>query len=437
MPSVWVTGSHVLLELHTLTGCLGHGNSTTTATTCCNYVCIISYHITQCFQDGVVGGTQYKKLVCGSEKKEAELFIQWLEKGVFDALTKKYLSTVFLEVFENIEGQEGNKENDVRVGTQCGDSGIPLGKKDENNHSRRLLEVFSFEVSYPVDSDGPEFRMSRSGPRGGEKDDGECSRENIKQNTASVLRRLVELASTLAPLPDDRVISMKLLYTDDTPKNYEPPLFCAAPNDSTNCWFENRPLRLSPGKVRTPYHELMMHIRTQAEVPDPTHNENEITVDAGTDREDEVLPSQNESEESDVMNVLATQTQMLDVGKENTARLPLSGDALDDRTPLTQVEMQTAGNKTAELSPAKSMHNVKVPASYSKGNEKRPTKNRADDKRTLQEKAGSQNPSLPSFAAKDRRRKISEIETPIQQRPRKRRNLPKRSRNAENVSSCQ
>jgi hypothetical protein len=186
-----------------------------------------------------------------------------LEEGVFHALSRQYLETVLLEIYEDpdadVTGSNENKRNKSPTiygtgaattanETQNADSDTPSDLEKESSAgltslgvlrtSRRLLEVFSFSISYPKAS-GPEISLSRASPANGSSP-AQCSRQSIKHNTSEVLRLLVELSSTLQPLPDNRVISIKLLYMPSTPTDYEPPMFGAAGEDSMNCWFENR-----------------------------------------------------------------------------------------------------------------------------------------------------------------------------------------------------
>lgn len=122
-------------------------------------------------------------------------------------------------------------------------------------------------MSYPTSSD-PKLSISRSS-EGTKSTLSHHSKDVIKKNTSEVLRLLVELSTSLKPLPENRMISVKLLYTSSTPAEYEPPLFQAADEESVNCWFDNRPLRLSPGTVSTPHHEMSLCIRTLADVQNP------------------------------------------------------------------------------------------------------------------------------------------------------------------------
>lgn len=52
------------------------------------------------------------------------------------------------------------------------------------------------------------------------------TKDNIKQATTTLLRRLICLTQTFPPLPDQRYMMMKLLYyTDRTPPEYSPQFF--------------------------------------------------------------------------------------------------------------------------------------------------------------------------------------------------------------------
>lgn len=236
-----------------------------------------------------MGGTRYKKLTKPDldENKEAAMFLKWLEDGVFDALTKKFLSTVLLEIYEEIPGQGGGPclSQKKLAETQIANSGDPIpsqGGAGNDRKERRLLEVFSFGVEYPKGSEGdPQFRLSCSGAGANAPTTTKELREAMKKSTSDVLRQLVDLTSTLAPLPKNRVVSMKLMYTPTTPMTYEPPMFRKADEDATSCWFENKPLRLSPGKIKTPYHQMLIHIRTSVDAKDPG-DEDDFMRDDGT-----------------------------------------------------------------------------------------------------------------------------------------------------------
>lgn len=124
-----------------------------------------------------MGPTKYRKLLNGTNE-EVKLYTDWLEKGVFDALQKKYLEVVLLEIYDGSD-------------------------------STKLLECFSFGVSYT--DEGASFSL------GGGTGKGETSKpidveakEEIKTSTSAVIRTLIELCAKLQPLPDNRIISMKV-----------------------------------------------------------------------------------------------------------------------------------------------------------------------------------------------------------------------------------
>lgn len=72
----------------------------------------------------------------------------------------------------------------------------------------------------------------------------------------------------------------QMLYTGDTPAEYEPPAFEPVTSDEERCWFVDEPARTSAGAIRTPFHELKMMLqtktsgkRTQAGVASENRNE--------------------------------------------------------------------------------------------------------------------------------------------------------------------
>jgi hypothetical protein len=56
--------------------------------------------------------------------------------------------------------------------------------------------------------------------------------------------------STWLQVPDERFLFMKLTYTDDTPDEYEPPMFGPAPDGGVGC-FSRMPFVMDIGAVDT------------------------------------------------------------------------------------------------------------------------------------------------------------------------------------------
>jgi hypothetical protein len=462
----------------------------------------------------------------GPENEEAAMFVQWLEQGVFDALSRKYLATVLLEIYEELPSParaHGRSPLARPAETQKADSDAT---GTDAKLLRRMLEVFSFSVEYPGDSSGPRLAVSadpKTGTRVGPW--ANFSRDAIKKSTSDVLRELVVLASTLDPLPKNRVISVKLLYTSATPEDYEPPMFRAAGEQSTGCWFENRPLRMSPGKVRTPYHEMVIRIRTALDATDPHHDDGLVAaqeahhsphgahakgdqearagqVDANEDAVGATAGAGADGDEdeavvdggSDVVNVCASPTQFVDVGGSTARVQPQpSRSRLEDtfqgnqQPPLRSVDETALGvdGLTLGQQPGAAVHAARsrllsppsaacrttpgAPAAVSPfpgdfsapastnptgGGEgrdvgaARPTSSTVGRKRPPLPRrpptVGDGNDSqAPSHLARTSRRKVSETDHPIRQRPKRaRRGVPHQHRPglarglAENVSSC-
>lgn len=72
-----------------------------------------------------------------------------------------------------------------------------------------------------------------------------------------LIRALLAFAETLADLPAERILSMKVTYYDDiTPPTYEPKYFRSAPINTLCFSSETNPLRIKIGSVTAPYHKL-------------------------------------------------------------------------------------------------------------------------------------------------------------------------------------
>lgn len=104
---------------------------------------------------------------------------------MFDALQRKYLEVVLLEVFA-VDAQKGKK-------------------KKKGTTKKELIECFSFKVSY--DENGARLQQLSGGSANRQS---ETCRDQIKRNTAEVLHSLIDLTHSLRPLPPNRILSMKV-----------------------------------------------------------------------------------------------------------------------------------------------------------------------------------------------------------------------------------
>ncbi|XP_014673707.1 PREDICTED: HORMA domain-containing protein 1-like isoform X2 [Priapulus caudatus] len=149
--------------------------------------------------------------------------IRWL-KGVFDALERKYLRMLILGIYVDPTQPE------------------------------KLIESYTFKFSYHADSSGVTiFRNSQ-------KMAAAKSAAETRKATMILLRTLVVLTQGLGCLPDDVMMTMKLLYYDEvTPPAYEPPGF--RPSDTDSYMYEDEPVNIKAGDVATKFHKLKVRIK--------------------------------------------------------------------------------------------------------------------------------------------------------------------------------
>ncbi|KAL9244830.1 hypothetical protein vseg_018551 [Gypsophila vaccaria] len=180
---------------------------------------------------------------------ESRRLIDWMEKGVYDALQKKYLKTLLFSICEKTDG--------------------------------RMIEEYAFSFSYPnPDSQEVSMNINRTGNKkqGGKFNlTNEVTPNQMKSSACKMIRTLVQLMRTLDKIPDERTILMKLLYYEDvTPRDYEPPFFreCTE-EEARNQWTKN-PLKMDVGNVNSKHFVLELKVKS---VLDPCENDNENSQD--------------------------------------------------------------------------------------------------------------------------------------------------------------
>ncbi|XP_050372828.1 meiosis-specific protein ASY1 [Argentina anserina] len=190
-----------------------------------------------------------KKLMPVDE--ESRRLIDWMEKGVYDALQKKYLKTLLFCVCEDVEGP--------------------------------MIEEYTFSFSYSnTDSQEVSMNINRSGNKkqGGTfkyNSTTEITPNQMRSSACKMVRTLVQLMRTLDRMPEERTILMKLLYYDDvTPADYEPPFFRGCTEEETrNLWTKN-PLKMEVGNVNSKHLVLALKVKS---VLDPCEDENDDIQD--------------------------------------------------------------------------------------------------------------------------------------------------------------
>ncbi|PSC71156.1 homologous pairing [Micractinium conductrix] len=166
---------------------------------------------------------------------ESERLVQWVEGGVAHALERRYLRKVFFGFSRDAGGKD-------------------------------LLEEYVFSFSY--DEEGNVY-MAAGGSRGGKefstKDPMPKTRgptlSAVKYQVCRLMRMLVELTQTLEQVPEERYLFIKLTYTDDTPEDYEPPMFAPAADGGVGC-FSRMPFVMEVGKVDTRHIKVGLAVKT-------------------------------------------------------------------------------------------------------------------------------------------------------------------------------
>ncbi|KAL1565286.1 Meiosis-specific protein asy1 [Salvia divinorum] len=207
---------------------------------------------------------------------ESRRLIDWMEKGVYDALQKKYLKTLLFCVCEAVDGP--------------------------------MIEEYSFSFSYSSSSDSQEVSMNinRSGTKKGgifkHNSTTEITPSQMRSSACKMVRTLIQLMRTLDKMPEERTVLMKLLYYDDvTPMDYEPPFFRGCTDEEPHNRWNKDPLKMEVGRVNSKH--LVLNLKVKS-VLDPCEDENndyqddEISLEA----EAESLQIDEDSESNSEMS---------------------------------------------------------------------------------------------------------------------------------------
>ncbi|GBG74246.1 hypothetical protein CBR_g17956 [Chara braunii] len=211
-------------------------------------------------------GMKIKKLLPADA--EARRLIDWMEKGVYDALQKKYLKTLVFGLCKQEEGP--------------------------------LLEDYTFSFSYP--SEGASMDITHGNGKKKTKafssSDSEPTSAQMRSAACKLVRTLVQLMQTLESVPDERYLVMKIYYYDDvTPEDYEPPFFRCATDEEDDMTFpgERSPFRMKIGDVNSKYYAIALKVRS---ILDPCGDENDDEDDEGSDQQASDEESESESDHS-------------------------------------------------------------------------------------------------------------------------------------------
>ncbi|RHZ65847.1 putative meiosis specific protein Hop1 [Aspergillus thermomutatus] len=142
------------------------------------------------------------KIIVRDSDPKANMILDVLENGIFDALKKNVLGAIQFTILVDKD-------------------------KPEN-----VLESYTFTFKYSRGSGGVNSRLESLSinPVGCVAD--LKSAQTARVGLETIIRRLITLSTFLPNLPNKRNLGIHLFYTDDCPPEYEPPGFTGAMNDT-------------------------------------------------------------------------------------------------------------------------------------------------------------------------------------------------------------
>ncbi|KAG9125602.1 DNA binding protein [Ceratobasidium sp. 392] len=196
---------------------------------------------------------------------EANQILDYLEKGIFDALEKQYLKSFVFAIY--------------------------LDQKDPKN----LVEAYTFNVSYhEIGGTGIrapvldlEASMSRLDVSQNDtlvaavKNGRPPTLGDVKRGVRNLIRQIVATSQSLETLPDRRYATFKIYYHDHTPAEYEPPNFVAGDSEKDRFFFSTHSVREAPnrnlcGESNTGAHTVRVEITSISDYL-PSHAVNAAT----------------------------------------------------------------------------------------------------------------------------------------------------------------
>ena len=192
------------------------------------------------FETKDVEGMRVQSLGGPEISKTAETLIAWIEKGIFSALSKRFLEKAVLCFSEDEAG-------------------------------KHVLEAWVLSIAWEVDEQGVEKPTITFGPDKRRaaaltcvlEPQAKVTKARVRQMSSLMLREISLMLCTLPALPSKHFVFMRLLYCDGpTPVDYEPSGFeSAAADDRASLCFLTKPMQLTVAQpVATGHHSYRMHV---------------------------------------------------------------------------------------------------------------------------------------------------------------------------------
>lgn len=132
-----------------------------------------------------------KTLVRG-KSTEVDLLLNWLEKGVFQSIKLRYLKALSLGIF--------------------------LKEDDPTD----LLENYTFTFDYDEENN---FKLRIGSSNNDEDGTSTISLLDSRKMAQQLMRRFIIITQSLEPLPQKKFLTLRLMFNDSAPPNYQPHLF--------------------------------------------------------------------------------------------------------------------------------------------------------------------------------------------------------------------
>lgn len=161
---------------------------------------------------------------------EVDMLLDWLEKGVFQAIKLKYLKALSLGIF-----------------------------LDEHD-STSLLENYTFTFDYDVENN---VKLSIN------DEVSTISLLDSRKMAQQLMRRFIIITQSLEPLPQKKYLTVRLMFNDNCPRDYQPRLFKDASFDKPATIKIPSSLdsaMFSVGSLDTKHHKLAMKVFSATDV---------------------------------------------------------------------------------------------------------------------------------------------------------------------------
>lgn len=156
---------------------------------------------------------------------EADAFLDWIERGCFDAMEKGYLKTIVLQIHS--------------------------ASKEENN----VLETYSFEISY---NDGANVELTREEQLQG---DNQNSKLCLSRFIGDAMGNMKSLIESFKNIESEIYLTMRLNYFENrTPNSYIPPLFKPGQHESTINPMASS--KIKAGQMKSVFHSMEFEYET-------------------------------------------------------------------------------------------------------------------------------------------------------------------------------